>query len=94
MGRGSGLSALYPFASGEEISFDIIWVVTLAVERRVSQASGTLRDEAWMRTGEERRLRSRLPLPPQPDEVKLKMNQGTTSYRTIIAAKREGTTCS
>ena len=55
----------------------------------MSQASGTLRDEAWMRTGEERRLRSRLPLPPQPDEVKLKMNQGTTSYRTNIAAKRE-----
>ena len=26
VGRGSGLSALHPFASGEEISFDIIWV--------------------------------------------------------------------
>jgi hypothetical protein len=33
---------------------------------------------------------SRLPLPPQPDEVKLKMmNQETTNYLTIIAAKRE-----
>ena len=42
VGRGSGLSALYPFAWGEEKPFDIIWVVTLAVERRVNQASEPL----------------------------------------------------
>ena len=64
-------------------------VVTLALESRVIQASGPLWDEAWMRTGEERRLRSRLPSPPQPDQVELKMNRETTSYRTNIAAKRE-----
>ena len=69
-------------------------VVTSALERRLSQASGPLWDEAWMRTGEKndgcvhgcRRLRNRN---NNPDEVNLKMNQETTSYRTIIAAKRE-----
>ena len=64
--------------------------LTLAVERPVSQASGQLWDEAWMRTRGERRLRSRLPSPPQPEnEVNLNMNQETTSYQTNIAAKRE-----
>ena len=79
---------------GEDVIRYIIWVLTLAVERRVSQASGPLRDEAWMRTGEERRLRSRLPSPSLPETTilmrfNLKMNQQTTSYRTNIAAKRE-----
>ena len=87
VGRVSGLSALHPFAWEEEMPFDIICVVTLPVERRVNQASEPSWEEPWMRTGEERRLRSRLPSPPQPDTtilmrcvVKLKMmNQETTS---------------
>ena len=47
-------------------------IVTLAVERRLSQASGPLWDEAWMRMGEERRLSSRLPSPPQPETTILR----------------------
>ena len=44
-------------------------VVTLAAERRVSQASGPLWVEAWMRTCDERRLRSRLRSPQQPETI-------------------------
>ena len=46
--------------------------MTLAVERRVSRASESLWDEAWMRTGEERRQRSRLPSPTQPETTILR----------------------
>jgi len=49
------------------MSFDN-WVVTIAVERRVNQAS----EPWWMKRGcaqakSDRRLRSRLPSPPQPE---------------------------
>lgn len=58
----------------------------------MNQASESLWDEAWMRTGGELQLRSWLLSTPQPDEAKLeneRRNNELLFYRTIIAAKCE-----